>query len=303
MSDLDAGRIIRLLRGEGLLWSHIWQKLFFTIRRPFKRALFWLASGGMDLDVVDPFHSSFRKTARRRIASPALFSASPRNSVILGIGQSNIANEGQAGALYEPKGEVYNFNVFDGKCYAARDPLLGAGNTRSNVLTRLGSLLIERGDYDQALLVPIAIGGTYMSEWSPTGRMFPRLKWTLQRLRELQIRITHIAWQQGEAEAAQAKPNPEEWAHHFIAMACAMRAAGADAPIYVAQCTVCCNDPNEEIRTAQRQVVDPALGILPGPDIDLIGRDERYDGCHLSEAGLWHAAELWHKALCRPSQM
>jgi len=298
VSDKSVRPLIRLLRGEPLIWSYIRQRFSFQVRRPFKRAWFWFASGGKDLDHFDPFHLSFRNTAGRRAVSAAMFATSPANAVILGIGQSNIANEGDANALYVPKGRVFNFNFFDGKCYAAKDPLLGASIGRSNVLTRLGDLLVEQGTFQQVLLVPIAHGGTYVSEWAPQGRMFPRLAWTLERLRQQRIRITHIAWQQGEAEAAQDNPNPDEWVRHFTAMVDAIRVAGADAPIYVAQCTVCCNDPNEKIRAAQRRVVNKADGIFPGPDVDAIGRDERYDGCHFSATGLKHAAELWCEALC-----
>ena len=129
--------------------------------------------------------------------------------------------------------------------------------------------------------------------------MFPRLQWTLDQLKERRIGITHIVWQQGESEAAERSPDPDQWMAHFRAMVAAIRAAGTSAPIYVAQCTICRNPPNEMIRAAQRQVVDPDGGILPGPDTDLVGLDERYDGCHMSAAGLRHAAELWCEVLCR----
>jgi Carbohydrate esterase, sialic acid-specific acetylesterase len=299
MSDRYFRLLARALRGDRLLWSYARQQVAFTMRRPFKRALFRFESGGRDLDVVDPLHLSFRNTAGRRAVSEAQFLQDAGGAVILGLGQSNIANECDPSALYEPKGNVFNFNFFDGKCYVAKDPLLGASIDGSNVLTRLGDLLVERGNYQNVMLVPIAHGGTFVSEWAPGGRMFPRLQWTLDRLREQQIKITHIAWQQGEAEASEPNPNPTEWMRQFNAMAGAIRAAGTDAPIYVAQCTVCCSDPNEQIRTAQRQVVNLAARILSGPDIDLIGRDERYDGCHLSAAGLRHAAELWYQTLCQ----
>ena len=101
--------------------------------------------------------------------------------------------------LYQAKSSVYNFNFFDGKVYAAKDPLLGSSHDRSNLMTRLGDLLVERGNYQTVLLVPIAHGGTFISEWSPAGRMFPRIRATIERLRSQQTRITHILWQQGEA--------------------------------------------------------------------------------------------------------
>ena len=127
--------------------------------------------------------------------------------------------------------------------------------------------------------------------------MFPRLQWTLQQLNEQGIGISHILWQQGESEAAKRSPDADAWVRDFMAMVDAIRTIGVNAPIYVAQCTICRNDPNEIIRQAQRRVVNPAQNILPGPDIDLIARDQRYDDCHLSAAGLRRAAELWCEAL------
>jgi hypothetical protein len=299
MGDRVWPLVSRLLRGDRQLWSAVRQRVAFECKRPFKRALFWFTSGGKDLDLVDPYHFSFRRVAGRRAVDVKIQPSG--YAVILGLGQSNIANECDPTALYESKDKVYNFNLFDGKYYVAKDPLLGASHDRSNVLTRLGDLLVERGNYQSVVLVPIAHGGTFVSEWSPTGRMFPRLRWALDRLREKQAKITHIVWQQGEAEAAERNADAGEWEGNFSAMVDAIRAAGVEAPIYVAQCTICCNDPNEKIRAAQRRVVNPSAGILPGPDIDLIGRDERYDGCHLSAAGLQHAAELWYEALSQPT--
>jgi Carbohydrate esterase, sialic acid-specific acetylesterase len=288
----------RVLRGDTIPWSAVRQRLFFEIKRPYRRAIFRFTSGGKDLDRLDPLHLSFMRTVGRRVVNADMFSANPATAVVLGIGQSNMANEGDPTALYQPKGEVYNFNFFDGRCYAAKDPLLGASIDRSNVLTRIGDLLFERGNYRRVLLVPIAHGGTGVQDWSPDGRMFPRLDLTLEMLKERQIRITHVAWQQGESEAYKPNPDAEVWMHHFMAMVRAIRTADVDAPIYVAQSTICCCDANETIRSAQHRVVNPAAGILPGPDIDLIGRDERYDDCHLSATGLRRAAELWYEALC-----
>ena len=258
-------------------------------------------SNNEDLDLLDPYRISFRDAARRLAVNEIMFSAAPDIAVILGVGQSNIANEGDAGGLCEPGNGVYNFNFFDAKCYVAKDPLLGASKNRSNVLTRLGDMLVARRHYQRVLLVPIAHGGTYATDWSPGGKMFPRLRRTLALLRQQDIKITHVLWQQGESEAAQDPAEPDAWVRHFMAMVAAIRQAGVDAPIYVAQCTICRNEPSEPIRSAQRRVVVPALGILAGPDIDLIGLEDRYDGCHFSTAGLRRAAQMWSDALAADS--
>ncbi len=291
--QVDALR--RAFSGDRDVLSYIWWRMKFHACRPFKRGLFRLQSGGLDLDHYDPFHLSFRRASGRQVVSDAIFAAD--TAVILAGGQSNIANEGDPGALFEPAGGVFNFNVFDGKCYVARDPLLGSSINRSNLLTRLGSLLVERGIYPRVLLVPVAHGGTSAQDWTPAGWMFPRLQLAIDRLRDSRIAITHILWQQGEAEAALDSPDAAQWTRDFMSTLGAIRASGVDAPIYVAQCTISHNDANPIIRAAQRGVVDAAAKILPGPDLDQIGFDGRFDRGHFNAAGLQRAAELWYTAL------
>jgi hypothetical protein len=248
---------------------------------------------------LDPDGGSFQNTTGRVVAEWQLFEPAPRLAVVLTFGQSNIANECDPLGCYTPGPGVYNFNLFESRCYVAKDPLLGATGDRSNLTTRLGDLLVRRGVYDRVLLVPIAYGGTYIAEWTPNGRMFPRLRQTLIRLRRAGVSVTHALWQQGEAEGVLPNADGSAWARHFNEMAATLRQYEVLAPIFVAQCTVCCTPPNERIRTAQRTVVVPSAGVFAGPDVDLIGRDQRWDGCHFSTAGLEKAAELWFSVVHR----
>jgi hypothetical protein len=247
---------------------------------------------------LDPEGVSFRDTTGRIMAEYPLFAPTPRLAVILAFGQSNIANEGDPHGCYTPGPGVYNFNLFDGQCYVARDPLLGATGDRSNVSTRLGDLLVRRAVYDRVLLVPIAYGGTHMAEWTANGRMFPRVTQTLNRLRRAGIGVTHALWQQGEAEAALPNADGSAWASHFKEMVVTLRQYALSAPIFVAQCSLCYGTPNERIRSAQRAVVAPSSGVFAGPDVDMIGREERWDGCHFSTAGLEKTAQLWFNVVC-----
>jgi hypothetical protein len=251
------------------------------------------------LDAIDPWNLSFTKSKGRQAVSADLFAPHPRTAVLLAFGQSNIANECDPGGLYVPVSGVYNFNFFDRRFYIAKDPLFGATMDLSNPLTRLGDLLVHRTIFDRVLLVPIAHGGTYAVDWAPGGIMHERLLTALERLHRFGIGVTHALWQQGEAEGALSNAVGATWSRPFMAMVDKLRRNGMAAPIYVAQCTVCCNAPNDIIREAQRSVVDPSAGILAGPDIDTIGIDERWDGCHLSTAGLVKAAELWLAAITR----
>ena len=242
---------------------------------------------------LDPGSVTFRHTTGRERVVERLFTENSRLAVILALGASNIANEGDPHGMFVPLPGVYNFNFIDGRCYVAKDPLLGATRNRSNFLTRLGDLLVRRGMYDRVLLVPIAYGGTFAAEWTPRGRMHPRLQRALKMLARRGIALTHVLWQEGEAEAAERDVDPQAWIAHFNAVADTIRAATHGSAIYVAQCTICRNPPNDIIRAAQREVIDLSRRIFAGPDLDVIGIKDRWDQCHFSAAGLDQAAELW----------
>jgi hypothetical protein len=251
----------------------------------------------MKMQRLDPGHQTFRDVADREVVDHKLFTTHPGLAVILALGASNIANEADPNGLIVPRQGVYNFNFLDGCCYVAKDPLLGATQQRSNLLTRVGDILVRRGHCERVLLVPIAYGGTYAADWAPKGSMHPRLRRAIRMLQRCNISVTHVLWQQGEAEAALPHADPEEWRKHFLSAVLPLRRAFVDTSIYVAQCTICRGPTNEIIRTAQRSVVNPSTKIFAGPDLDAIGIDERWDQCHFSVPGLERAAALWFERI------
>lgn len=259
---------------------------------------FGVRAGWLLRNMIDAGRVSFQDASGRAWIHATRFMPDPRTAVILAAGQSNLANECAPDGLHRPGEGVYNFNFLDGWCYAARDPLLGATGRHANLLTRLGDQLVRTGAYDRVLLVPVTHGGTFATDWAPGGSMNLRLMLTLELLRGTAVVPTHVLWQQGEAEGASGG-DPVAWAGAFNAMVDGLRRNGVSAPVYVAQCTVCCCGPNEAIRAAQRGVVDAARGVVAGPDIDSVGIEDRFDGCHLSAGGLDKAAALWLAALQR----
>jgi hypothetical protein len=217
-----------------------------------------------------------------------------RTAVILILGQSNGANSGAV--PYVPVHRVFNFNVFDGNCYIAKDPLLGTTDFRGNFASRLADLLIERGTFESVLLAPISVGGSRIEEWTTGGVRHRRLQVAIARAREQDLRFTHVLWHQGESNAG-PDADRDVYIECFMNIQAALHWYGVEAPIYVAQASLCRNPPDEIIRSAQRAVVNPQLGILPGPDTDVIGFEHRFDGCHMAESGLIKHAELWFEVL------
>jgi hypothetical protein len=218
----------------------------------------------------------------------------PRTMVALVFGQSNSANHGET--PYTPKRNVYNF--YDGKCYVAADPLLGATGTGGSVWSRLGDMLIEQGMYDNVLFVPVGVGGTPIRRWTTNGDLQRRIFEAYGPLKKKGFKITHMLWHQGEADRVE-KTKKDDYEKMFMAMLDDIRKHGIDAPIYVAVATMCGSAPESfEIQQAQRELVNTSLKIYPGAFSDEIKSiEDRHDACHFSSAGMLKHANMWLNAI------
>ncbi len=219
--------------------------------------------------------------------------AKGRTMVALVLGQSNAANSGETQAGESPG--VYEF--YRGRMYAARDPLLGADGDGGSVWMRLAARAIDRGAYDTIVLVPLAAGGSEIQRWTPGGDLHPRLLSVVDEARGAQLQFTHVLWHQGEADAMRGT-TARAYEERFRLLVSALRARGVTAPIYVARASRCArHHPSDEIRQAQQALVERADGVFAGPDTDILGFGDRYDGCHFTTEGLERAAVLWLQAI------
>jgi len=218
-----------------------------------------------------------------------------RHAVLFAFGQSNSANFGAA--RYTATGHVLNFNPHDGKCYPAVDPLLGADGSGGAVWGRVGDLLIESGEFDRVLVVPFGIGGTSMAEWTPGGRLHPRVAFAARQLAGAGIAPTHVLWHQGENDARSGTA-PEDYSRMFEDLVGALRAYGIQAPVFPAVATLCNDLGSDSLRAAQRALPARIAGVHPGPDTDTLSdMRDRFDYCHFSESGLQAHARLWADAI------
>jgi hypothetical protein len=235
--------------------------------------------------------------------SPAQRAEVPINSVrsgrvmvALAFGQSNSANYGET--PYTSRQGVHSF--YRGQLYPAQDPLLGATGHGGSVWTRLGDKLIERKHYDAIVFVPLGVGATEIARWTSDGDLHPRILQAIHDVEAQGLAITHLLWHQGEADA-RLKTSKSAYKMMFLAMLASIRKQGVNAPIYVSVATRCQEQrPQEQIRQAQQELVNPGQGIHAGPDTDELGFGDRYDGCHFSAEGLEKFAQLWLEQLTSP---
>ena len=214
-----------------------------------------------------------------RLAEAEVRPCPQEGRVIVILGQSNVANNVDVPGTFPA--DVTNF--YDGKCYDARDPLLGASGDGGSVWSQVA--------WDGPVtLVPLAFGGSKMARWRPGGPLWPRLTGALAQLELRGLEPTHIVWHQGESDAMEAT-DPVAYEANLLAMLNGLKAR-TDAQIVVAQASFCRDVGSPEIVAAQARAAKVTGSVL-GPNTDTLGQDMRHDNCHLNEAGAVRAAAMW----------
>lgn len=210
--------------------------------------------------------------------------------VALLVGQSNAGNFAETRTRAGPAVSV----LYDGRCYDAADPLLGATGARGSVWPAFADKIVAAGLYRRVLLVPAAVGSTPIETWAPGGVHYPRIQLRLAQVRALGLRPSHVFISQGEYEA-DAASSAEDYRVDLGRLLEALRPSGA--AIFVATTGRCTKAPNEALRAAQASARQ-AFGAFAGPDMDRVSG--RINGCHLSSAAAKAAANAWFEAVRKP---
>lgn len=238
--------------------------------------------------VLDGNQTTSGKTA-------ASLPAGPRVGVFLVAGQSLAGNHG--GSAYTPSNasSCLNLNIYNGSLYRLADPVLGCSGAAGSFLGRLADKLIAANRYDQVVMIPVAIGGTQVEHWSTAGYLNHRLRVAINRARGLGRPITAVLWEQGTSDA-EINLSTALYKSRFAGVRDTIRGMQCAAPLLVARETYIDGVTNSNVRTAQAELVDHALGIYAGPDTDTI-TDRDGTHIHLTDSGNDALADLWVTAI------
>jgi hypothetical protein len=213
--------------------------------------------------------------------------------VVLVLGQSNAANfvgerfRSRLGAL----------NWFDGKCYIADGPMLGADGTSGSVWPLVGDGLIKAKIATSVTFVVLALGGTSSADWTDERGMGALLDRRLTQYKTAGLKITHAIWHQGESDF---DTPPTLYRQRLERIFGRVRTAYPDVTFVVAQTSICGDKAHAQSRAEILQVQAALSGSAPGPNTDLINRyGDRYDTCHFSGQGARKLAAAWVKSLAK----
>ncbi len=209
--------------------------------------------------------------------------------VLVAFGQSNSANYAQH--LLKPKDLKNVFNYFDGKCYFARSPLLGADGAKGEWMSLTASNLIKNGVYEKIIIVSSGIGDTSIKRWAKGNDLNKMFIDVISNLSK-EYTISDFIFHQGEADK---KTHGYVYEYYFKTLIESIRNVEANAPIFISIATNCgakkkWKYPNE--------ISETQLNLIKLDGIELgINTDEkipfnlRYDKCHFGKLAQKVAAD------------
>lgn len=227
-----------------------------------------------------------------------------RTAVIVFIGQSLSVNE--VPTPYVPvNANIDQVNIYDGKLYKAKDPLLGINVSggpvtaqRGTWMMRMADKLISDGTYDRVIIVPMAVGNTKVGQWADPSQapyLFNKINVVGLRLRDAGLPCTAIMWGQGESDNI-AGTSQASYAASLQKVIAEFNRAIPGCPILVAQESYYYGNTSPAILAAQASVVNNST-VFAGENVELIPPSGRYDNTHLNEAGAEQRATLAVAAL------
>jgi hypothetical protein len=246
---------------------------------------------------VDNFTRLINYPGKIEVACPK---QDKNTAVLLVIGQSNAANHGEKKFLTKYPSKVFSY--FNGKCFVASSPLLGASGIDGEFITPLADKLIDNGDYKSVVIIASAIGGTPIKLWQKGGDLNSMMLAVLAEVGS-KFKVTDVIWHQGETDFS-AKTATEKYKDSFNSLLKTIRSKdNLMPPVYYAIATKCGPAPdwtaNNPIAEAQRSLANSKYNIYLGADTDnlLLKEDRSLGQCHFSEKGQLKTAEAFAKAI------
>jgi hypothetical protein len=220
--------------------------------------------------------------------------------VFLILGQSNAANHAEKKYTTQYPGNVVNY--FDGKCYVASSPLLGATGEGGEFITPLADQLMANGTYKKIIIIAAAVGGSPISRWQRDGDLNELLIGLINEVQR-KFHITDVIWHQGETDANPPyRTTTKIYLASFQSLLNSLTALEVRGPIFISIATRLCDahsDWREDnpVATAQNMLIDNKR-IFLGADTDkLVERQHRYNGCHFDSYGQSKTAEAFANSI------
>ena len=224
--------------------------------------------------------------------------------VLLVIGQSNSANYAEKKYTTEFPDKVVNY--FNGHCYVASSPLLGASHNQGEFITAMADKLIRNGTFQNVVVISSGIGGSPISRWEKDGDLNKMLLGVVTQFASL-YKATDIIWHQGEADFLLGT-SKQEYYRAFHSLVDSLEGGGVRANIFIAIATKCGVNPSwkavNPVALGQAALVDSKQIFLGANTDALLEKQDRQigDDCHFSESGQEKTANAFADSIKKAHQ-
>ena len=275
--------------------SAIYQNKLFVVVRDMKRVFFPrpTPSSIASEQTTNEFEQLVNSTLKTPVEPPKFTN---KTIVAFVFGQSNSANH----ASERYKAETRNvLNYFNGQFYIASDPLLGATGNGGSMWTITANKLIKNDVADKVILLPAGVGGTSIRLWRKNGLLNEMLENRLKDAKKNNLPISHFLWHQGETDNNEQYPDYQNALTEIINLT---KRYYPNSKFFVAQASAFCplNSSNEILQSQKN--VTKLENVYIGPNTDMIGQDDRWDGCHFSSRGLDKISDEWVRLIKTPTK-
>ncbi|HEX4329363.1 MAG TPA: sialate O-acetylesterase [Burkholderiales bacterium] len=265
-----------------------------------RRMLAIPAADKADVEKYNAFGQLIYWPGKRAVPRPEI-TASTIIAVV--FGQSNAGNHG---GQRTDAADAAVLNYSEGKFFEARDPLLGSSGIGGSPWPLMAKHLLAAKAADRVLLLPAAIAGSSVADWSRGHPLYRMLEQRLNAARADGLQVTHFLWHQGEEDngaGGYRRVTPAQYAAGMRELIGLTKSIFPKSRFFVAIATRCgaAFPVDQKLRAVQidLQKID---GVFAGPDTDAIyGTFDRFDDCHFSATGLANHGAAWAAALTSPS--
>ncbi len=198
--------------------------------------------------------------------------------VIIGFGQSNSANH--AGHRFKAKNKKI-LNFFEGNCYEAQDPLLGATGHQGSLWIPLAEKI--KTEKKTIVLATFGVGGTFVKQWLEDDTLINFYDYNLKNLIRIYPKPDIAFWIQGENEI---NSNIKDLTYYYKKHYSGFLKSLPYTKLFVTGTSYCDGKENKMVLKVQEST-SKSTGAIYAGSTDTISRIEhRYDDCHFSQVGI-----------------
>lgn len=200
--------------------------------------------------------------------------------VIVALGQSNSGNFINK-KYTDNSRNIYNF--FNGRCYLAADPLLGASGDLGSLWIPFANKLSLLNN-KKIVLINFSQGGSSVTSWSSYAHFGYFLEKGLVTIGKNYRHVDSFFWIQGESDHGL---NPDEYKLSLSSIIKQTKDKFPDSEFYISGTTYCFNQSDQAIYLEQHKLARSLPGVSwLGSTDQFQSIDDRWDNCHFNENGV-----------------